>query len=293
MPAPPSPTYQACGITIASALDLPGLARTDAPPDVTVRRGPVETPDAFAPTGIAAVPGPDADVLAWYGRARLRISADALVADGDDDRFLCQCIVGPGLGVLLHRRGRLALHGSAVDVGGRAVVFLGQKGAGKSTTAAALLDRGHALLTDDLVAIGHDAAGRPTVLPGPSQMKLWPASAEAVGLGDAIEPFLDGLPKGVYYGARRAEAAVPVAAVCALAWGDAVGVEPLGGAEGFGEVFGHVYAPRFLGAPASASLLAPCTALLRAAPPVRLTRPQTLTHLEEVARRVEALASRA
>ena len=177
-------TYEACGLRFRSELELPGLrpAAGDGA-DVVVRRGPVEEPSGFPPSGIAAEPGPDADRLAWYGRARLRVADDEVVADSADDAFVRQCVVGPGLGVLLHRRGRLVLHGSAVDVGGRAVVLLGEKGAGKSTTAAALLARGHALLTDDLVALaarpGGGSDGPPAVAPGPTQMKLWPESAEA------------------------------------------------------------------------------------------------------------------
>lgn len=281
--------HDACGLRIRSALPLPGLrvAAGDGAPDVTVRRGTVPEPSGYPASGIAAEPGPEADLLAWSGRARLRLDADAMVVDTEDGAFAAQCVVGPGLGVVLHRRGRLVLHGSAVDVGGRAVVLLGAKGAGKSTMAAALLARGHALLTDDLVALG-EAAGGPSVLPGPTQMKLWPEAADRLGV--KTEPFLDGLAKGVWYGARRADAPVPVGLVCALAWGEATSLDPLAGVAAFGAVAEHAYAPRFLGAGAAAALVGPIAALVGAAPVAWLVRPQQLAEVDTVAALLEAEA---
>lgn len=275
-----APAYEACGVRLRSDLELPGLRQVDADEaDVTVRRGSVEGPAGYPPSGIAAEPGARSDRLAWYGRARLQISDSEVVVDGDDDRFLRQCVVGPGLGVLLHRRGRLVLHGSAVDVGGRAVVLLGEKGAGKSTTAAALLARGHTLLTDDLVAV--DAGGDgPRVLPGPTQMKLWPESADVLDLH--VEPFIEGLPKGVWHGAHAADGPVPVGRVCALEWGDRLEVAPLAGAAAFGSVFGHAYPPRFLGAPAASVLVDPTAEFVRATRVARLVRPKTLDGLDRV-----------
>lgn len=49
--------------------------------------------------------------------------------------------------------GHLVLHGSAVVIGGKMAVFLGQTGAGKSTLAASLHADGHRLLGDDAVVI--------------------------------------------------------------------------------------------------------------------------------------------
>lgn len=281
--------YTACGLRLQSALPLPGLRPAEAAgtPDVVVRRGPVPEPDGYPASGIAVRPGPETDVLAWYGRARLRLSAEAVDVETENDPFAAQCVVGPGLGVVLHRRGRVVLHGSAVDVGGRAVVLVGDKGAGKSTTAAALLARGHALLTDDLVALAGPSAA-PTVLPGPAQMKLWPASAEAFGI--EVAPFLDGLAKGVWHGAPTAPEAAPVGLVCVLAWGDALRLDPLAGADAFGAVAAHAYAPRFLGAPAAAALVRPLAALAGAVPVARLTRPLRLDEAVRAAERLEAAA---
>ena len=274
--------YGACGLRVRSELAVPGFASAQptADPDVTVRRGTVEAPERWPASGVAAWPAPEADVISWAGRAKLRLTATEMVVDSDHEPFARQCVVGPGLGVVLHRRGRLVLHGSAVEVGGRAVVLLGQKGAGKSTTAAALLARGHRLLTDDLVAVDFDGGGWPQCAPGPVQMKLWPESAEALGLGTEIRPFVEGLEKGVWFGAQVAPDPAPVALVCSLAWGTALRLSPLAGAPAFGAVFEHAYAPRFLGAAAGSGLVAPTVRLCERARVLRVERPQRLAEID-------------
>ncbi len=62
-------------------------------------------------------------------------------------------LLGPVLGRLLRLRGVTCLHASAVAFGEQAVAIVGPAGAGKSTTAAALALRGHAILSDDVVAL--------------------------------------------------------------------------------------------------------------------------------------------
>ena len=291
--APPAPSggaasYSAFGLRLRSELPLPGLR--PAPPaaeagggaEVVVRRGGVEAPGPLGAYGIAGWPGDEADVVVWRRETRLRITASDITVDTADDAFARQCVLGPGLGVLLHRRGHLVLHGSAVDVGGRAVVLVGHKGAGKSTTAAALVARGHRLLTDDLVALDEGGA----VLPGPTQMKLWDASAGALGV--ETEPFMSGLDKGVWHGATAADRPAPLALVCSLDWADAVALEPLAGPAAFGDVFAHVYAPRFLGAAAGAALVGPTAALVGAVRAGRLVRPKDLGGLDALVDAVEA-----
>jgi hypothetical protein len=87
-------------------------------------------------------------------------------------------LLGPVLGLLLRLRGIVCLHGSGVVIRDRAVLFLGESGSGKSTTAAAMAHRGHKVLADDIVAIFEE---RETYLasPGHPYLSLWP---ESVGM---------------------------------------------------------------------------------------------------------------
>ena len=87
--------------------------------------------------------------------------------------YLRLFLFSSAFGALLHQRGYLPLHGSAVQMpDGRAAVFLGKPGAGKSTLAAALCLRGHTPLSDDISPLRKDAAGALWMYPGLPQHKL-------------------------------------------------------------------------------------------------------------------------
>jgi hypothetical protein len=98
-------------------------------------------------------------------------------------------LLGPVLGLLLRLRGITCLHASAVAFGGNAVAFVGSEGAGKSTTAAALAKRGHAILSDDVVALA-ESNGSFNVHPAYPYLCLWPESVESLyGSAEALPPF--------------------------------------------------------------------------------------------------------
>ena len=77
------------------------------------------------------------------------------------------------LSIVLNLRGILCLHGAAVAYRHAALAILGDAGAGKSTLAAALLERGCRLLADDKVALHNESDGW-CVAPGVPALKLWP-----------------------------------------------------------------------------------------------------------------------
>jgi len=88
-------------------------------------------------------------------------------------------LLGPVLGLLLRMRGVPCLHASSVVFGDFAVAFVGSEGAGKSTTAAALARRGHAVVADDIVAL-FEREGSFYVVPAYPYLSLWPDSVEIV-----------------------------------------------------------------------------------------------------------------
>ncbi|HVB58294.1 MAG TPA: hypothetical protein VNE63_17945 [Candidatus Acidoferrales bacterium] len=95
-------------------------------------------------------------------------------------------LLGPVLGVLLRYRGVTCLHASAVAVDDCAVAFVGPPGAGKSTTAAALAQRGYAILSDDIVTLEEEGCTF-QVKPAYPHLWLWPESVELVyGTSDAL-----------------------------------------------------------------------------------------------------------
>jgi hypothetical protein len=62
-------------------------------------------------------------------------------------------LFGTAFGVALRSKGVLCLHGSAVAVDGKALVFLGRSGTGKSTLCAAFTQRGYRSLSEDVIAL--------------------------------------------------------------------------------------------------------------------------------------------
>ncbi|MGA8023807.1 MAG: hypothetical protein WB990_12605 [Candidatus Acidiferrales bacterium] len=98
-------------------------------------------------------------------------------------------LLGPILGRVLRLRGVTCLHASAVAFGEEAVAFVGPAGAGKSTTAAALALRGHAVLSDDVVALA-ERDGSFYVHSAYPYLCLWPESVQSIfGSPDALPQF--------------------------------------------------------------------------------------------------------
>lgn len=72
----------------------------------------------------------------------------------------------------LLRRGDLVLHAAAVEIGGRAVLLVAAGGAGKSTLAAACVQSGFRLLSEDLTCVR--MSDEPGVIAGPAMLRLRP-----------------------------------------------------------------------------------------------------------------------
>lgn len=107
----------------------------------------------------------------------------------------CSYLLGPVLGLALRLRGVTCLHASAVALENGCVAFVGAEGTGKSTTAALFAREGHAVLSDDVVALAEKNSGF-FVLPAYPHVCLWPESvAMLYGSADALPHFSKGWEK--------------------------------------------------------------------------------------------------
>jgi hypothetical protein len=180
-------TYLAYGLHISSDLACPELAsHANGRADVRVRLG-------HAPLELAQ---PQAQGECYQiTRTQLLLKIDHvgryLVSNGneivverapeaseDDVRVF---LLGSVLGALLHQRGVLPLHASAIETAYGAVAFAGQIGHGKSTLAAAFHARGYRVLADDVCAVALDAEGKPLVMPAYPQLNLWADALAHIG----------------------------------------------------------------------------------------------------------------
>ena len=85
------------------------------------------------------------------------------------------------VGAFLALRGGLTIHGSAVEIDGKAVVLCGRSGAGKSTSIAALIANGARLISDDLTVIEPLSANMsPSVFTGRRCIRLFAGTAAAL-----------------------------------------------------------------------------------------------------------------
>ena len=119
--------------------------------------------------------------------ARLWISWSKTVAESD----ILSYLLGPIMGFVLRVRGVVCLHASAVAVNRRAVVFVGNVGAGKSTTAMAMGRLGYPIISDDIVPI-YQGSRVTYAQPGYPRMRLRQPSLPMLS---NINPELPPLPK--------------------------------------------------------------------------------------------------
>ncbi len=286
--------YVAFGLTIWSTLSFPELAPGEGDADVVVRRGQVEgDPPGGAANRIRQRSTVDETHLFLEGVARLLIrrgeeivvQADMNAAPGTVRAF----VLGPGLATLLTQRGRLVLHASAVEIDGRAIAFLGGSGWGKSTTAAALIARGHALVADDVLALDIDSCPV-RALPGFPQVKLWRETASYLGAPPAQWARYD---SAVDKGFQRAANGVfpkplPLRTIYVLDDGERVEIDMVAARDALIEVVRHSWAAGILRTTAPQKHFRDCSALARKIPVMRIRRPQKLDQLENV---IEAIQS--
>ena len=195
--------YVSCGLTVASEIEIPGFPSA----------APEKTPDLFVSVRDRAVPRKSRDVertryvspecdgdgspqlTVWTAstgahrfryhdgtefvidRAATRVEAhwEEPLTEADTAVYL----LGPVLGFIMRLRDIVPLHASAVMIGERAVAFVGDAWAGKSTTAAAFASLGHAVLSDDLLPIAH-INGAILAYPSHPRLTMWPDSARAL-----------------------------------------------------------------------------------------------------------------
>lgn len=203
-------------------------------------------------------------------------------------------VLGRVISVALHQQSALVLHGSAVAFGGRAIAFLAPKFHGKSTLAAALVERGARLLADDLVVLS--STDPFTMLPSVPVVQLWEDSARILPPSSRSGPDrqVGAKMQRRWNDAHEVTMAPPLlAAIYLLAPvrpGDSahIGRHALSAVEGTLALLGQSKIGALLGLEERASLLSRFGLVVDALPVFRLDVPRDFGRLGELAAVIEA-----
>jgi hypothetical protein len=250
-------SYTAFGLTISSELELPELLTHDAPSDVTIQFGRVpEHLDSPTGRGVLYEISPDQFLLNLPDTARYLVSNGnsicieraTYVPDGQVRLYL----LGSAFGALLHQRGALPIHGSAIETPRGAVIFTGPSGRGKSTLAWEFQWRGFRHLSDDVSVVGFDAQAKPIVYPAYPQMSLWADVLDKQGHArQDLKPVHSELQKYALPTRESFQAApVPLFAVYVLQSvnTDTLEITPIKGLDKLQILAVNTYRPRFMAA---------------------------------------------
>lgn len=246
--------YTLYGLRVQSALHLPEISGSelieDGSPGVVIDIGHV--PDALD-GGRRVAPFMEVtrraclyrfeDVGAYLVEGGDRIVVDPLPSAAPND--VRAYLFGSVMGTLLHQRGLVPLHISAVMSPKGVIAFTGPSGVGKSTTASLVhRETGWPILCDDVAAV-RMINDQPILSAGLVRLKLWKDALEAFGIEE------EGLDRDLVRQDKFHLSAPEMFAGDGLALGRLVvlgrgaekGVLPLSGARAFAEVLNAVYRP--------------------------------------------------
>lgn len=178
--------YRCYGLQVESEVEIPEFTPSDhGVTDVKIRYGNVSKPEGKREEGgfLTVQSGSEATTV-WAehaGGIEARHGRELVISplEGAEENGFRFFVSGIGMSLILYQRNISSLHASAVVVEDEAVAFVGGKGMGKSTTAAAFHKEGHPVVTDDVLP--YRAKTEPVdVIPAFPHLKLFSDSVEAV-----------------------------------------------------------------------------------------------------------------
>jgi hypothetical protein len=281
-------TYTAYQLIIESEIPLRALMPSQGQPDVTLTLGYLKGSDSQKSDGGQHFVGEVEGVGTFAVLEGRKIVVDPL--PGVEDALLNTFLAGPILAVLLRQRGFLVLHASSVVVNDVGIAFIGNSGAGKSTTAQAFHRQGYAVLTDDVMVVQLDG-DRPMAVPGYPLIKLWPESATATGYAPDSLPCIHGFStkRSHQLTSGFGQSAVPLQRIYLLDEGDAHRIVPLNASDACLALLRHSRATTLLTHPDFRTKnFRQCSWVAQNVSVARFERKPDLSELPELVKLVEA-----
>ena len=292
--------YRAFGLTISSEIALPELTpdpetalRSET--DLTITRLDAQS-SGWSPI-VSDIPrvtsGSEWAELDFPGAGRFRVDAGARKIEChvslQSGHLVRLPLLGPVMATFLHLSGKLVLHASAVETETGTIAFLGDKGAGKSTTAAAFIRNGFRLVTDDLLVCqprNPTGCGCSYAYP---QLKLTPDTHRALPITDAEDvappfPSFAKIQQRVVTQPLGSTEPQPLRAICVLGRGNGLAVVKASPEEALSAVlrFSYVlrYGEAFSVQGGGGVLFRSAAALASRVPCLRVTMPSALDRLD-------------
>jgi hypothetical protein len=162
-----------------SELDIVALPEwqgsDDHPVDIDLRLGRVPAVAGDGPVDVIVLDDGSAVVVAEdIGRFHV-IGGGVVIAEVEPTAIpgaVETMVLGPVFAAICCQRNIQTLHCNTVVINGQAIALSGNSGAGKSTLAAVLASRGHALISDDVLAVVPSGEGT-LAYTGNRYLRLW------------------------------------------------------------------------------------------------------------------------
>ena len=285
-------SYIAFGLCLKSEIALPELMERDGDCDVSIRFGKadlireVKAAGSFYKATVDEIKFSRKD----YGSITVRQGKEIIIDSplNADEAAVRFPIISTALASILQHRGLLVFHASAVVIDGKAAMFLGSPGSGKSTIAAVMHSFGYRVLSDEIVAV-QVVGDMPVVLPGLPQIRLLPESTKYLGFDPETMPKIRSDEDKTAYSAREGftEKSVPLTRVYVLKIGNENNLEPMGPQAAFTEIIKNYYTVGMLKASGAPSHLKHCAKVISTVPVKWLSRVDGLSHMPNLIDLVE------
>ena len=282
-------SYRAYGLGIQSEIPLPELIAGKSRTDVRITLGRTDHQMAQGRV-VEVVSETDAHMqVERVARFQVREGREIIVEPLSDPESpaLRMFLLGQVFAMLLHQRGILVLHASAVAARGGAVLFLGPSGYGKSTSATLLQRAGFPVAADDVTPIRFDGEAA-MLLPSFPQIKLWPATLRALGRDPASLPLLHPAydKRAHRFPDGFAEEALPVRRLYVLGKADVSRIDVMSAGEVVVDLLAQSYAVRMrlLGSAEAGRHFKQCSRLAASVPARQLLRTEQLDDLSRFSR---------
>lgn len=293
------PTYTAYGLTFISDLELPELPVSVDEAQVQVRCEAVAySGEDYSPSGRSFHKTADGVLLDWrdYARFLVRQGREILVepVPGAHASVVRHLLLGPVFSVLNFQRGMSIFHASAVALPAGGIAFMGGKGYGKSTQAAALVQQGGRLITDDLLLLQPNGE-QLWAAPGVPFLKLWPEAVAHLGGDPGSLPLVkENLEKRTLalHGQFTTQP-VPLSALFLLDHGPEVEIQRCSTGEALRRIlpnwYGSLFDGELLPLFGAERQFWDCTSLVQRVPVYLLKRPIALDRLPEICQVIQCV----